>query len=278
MKNEPTVSELFKQLEKFVTTKYEAKILKECEKTLKSLMDLPNEKWCGVTDFEEMYKVSTRGRIKSSHFGKETILKPQGSKDDYLKVSLRKDGRTKLVDIHILVAKAFIPNPENKPVVHHKDGNKHNNCVENLEWVTYGENNNYTYQDGAKKRILTADIVRIIRKSYIPKHPEFGIRALAKRFNVKEGLVRQVVHNITYKDVDCDCAGVTAAEPTMADIGICASTDILAVDQACADMVYAAHDSHDLKERIETRAGLRQLSAMAEAKLGNPQYEIIEID
>ena len=78
--------------------------------------------------------------------------------------------------------------------------------------------------------------------------------------------------------VDCDCAGVTAAEPTMKDIGIAVSTDILAVDQACADMVYAAHDSHDLKERIETRHGLRQLSAMAEKGLGNPQYELIEID
>ena len=78
--------------------------------------------------------------------------------------------------------------------------------------------------------------------------------------------------------VDCDCAGVTAAEPTMADIGICASTDILAVDQACADMIYTAADSHDMKERIESRAGLRQLSAMAEAKLGNPQYELICVD
>ena len=77
--------------------------------------------------------------------------------------------------------------------------------------------------------------------------------------------------------VDCDCAGVTAAEPTMADIGIAASTDILAVDQACADMVYAASDSHDMKERIETRHGLRQLSAMAEKKMGNPQYELINI-
>ena len=78
--------------------------------------------------------------------------------------------------------------------------------------------------------------------------------------------------------VDCDCAGVTAAEPTMADLGIAASTDILAVDQACADMVYAASDSHDMKERIESRHGLRQLSAMAEKKMGNPQYELINID
>ena len=78
--------------------------------------------------------------------------------------------------------------------------------------------------------------------------------------------------------VDCDCAGIHAAEPTMKDIGIAVSTDILAVDQFCADMIYSASDSHDMKERIESRAGLRQLSAMAEAKLGNNQYEIIEVD
>ncbi|MBR1858202.1 MAG: DUF362 domain-containing protein [Selenomonadaceae bacterium] len=78
--------------------------------------------------------------------------------------------------------------------------------------------------------------------------------------------------------VDCDCAGTTAAEPTMADIGICASTDILAVDQACCDFVYSASDSKDLRERIESRHGLRQLSAMAEQKMGNPQYELINID
>ena len=78
--------------------------------------------------------------------------------------------------------------------------------------------------------------------------------------------------------VDCDCAGVTAEEPTMKDIGIAVSTDILAVDQACCDMIYAASDSHDMKERIETRHGLRQLSAMAEQGMGNPQYELIEVE
>lgn len=78
--------------------------------------------------------------------------------------------------------------------------------------------------------------------------------------------------------VSCDCEGTAALEPTMEDIGIAVSTDILAVDQACCDMVYAASDSHDLKERIESRHGLRQLSAMAEKGLGNPQYELIEVD
>ena len=78
--------------------------------------------------------------------------------------------------------------------------------------------------------------------------------------------------------VDCDCAGTSAAEPTMKDIGILASTDILAIDQACCDLVYTAPDSKDLRERIESRSGLRQLSAMAELKMGNPQYELINVD
>lgn len=78
--------------------------------------------------------------------------------------------------------------------------------------------------------------------------------------------------------VDCDCAGIEAEEPTIADIGILASTDILAIDQASCDLVYAAPDGKDLIERIETRQGLRQLSAMHELKMGNPQYELIKID
>ncbi len=78
--------------------------------------------------------------------------------------------------------------------------------------------------------------------------------------------------------VDCDCMGTSAADPTMADIGILASTDILAIDQACCDLVYSAPDGKDLRERIESRHGLRQLSAMAEKRMGNLQYELISID
>lgn len=80
--------------------------------------------------------------------------------------------------------------------------------------------------------------------------------------------------------VDCDCAGLAAAEPTIPDIGIVASTDLLAIDQASIDMVYAmeAAQNHDLVERIESRHGLRQLSYMNELKMGNPNYELIDID
>ena len=80
--------------------------------------------------------------------------------------------------------------------------------------------------------------------------------------------------------VDYDCAGARAAEPTIGDIGMVASTDLLAIDQACVDMVYdkPGGDNKDLIERIESREGLRQLSYMKELKMGNPNYELISID
>ena len=77
--------------------------------------------------------------------------------------------------------------------------------------------------------------------------------------------------------VDCDCAGTSAQKPTMKNIGILASNDLLAIDQASCDLVFAAPDGKDVIERIQSRHGLRQLSAMAEKKMGNPQYELIVV-
>lgn len=79
--------------------------------------------------------------------------------------------------------------------------------------------------------------------------------------------------------VDCDCAGTTAAKPTAPDLGILASTDILAVDQASVDMVYALPEAqrHDLVERIESRSGLRQLEYMKLQRMGNNHYKLITL-
>ena len=80
--------------------------------------------------------------------------------------------------------------------------------------------------------------------------------------------------------VDCDCAGVSAEPPKARDIGILASTDILALDQACIDKLYALPEAelHDLKERIETREGLHQLDYGEKMGLGTRKYELISID
>jgi uncharacterized Fe-S center protein len=79
--------------------------------------------------------------------------------------------------------------------------------------------------------------------------------------------------------VDCDCMGTKAAAPTTPDVGILASTDILAVDKASVDMIYALppEQRHDMVERIESRSGLRQLEYMKIMGMGNDQYELITL-
>lgn len=80
--------------------------------------------------------------------------------------------------------------------------------------------------------------------------------------------------------VSCDCEGVDAAPVVTPNIGILASKDILAIDQASVDLVYALKEDehHDLVERIETRHGLRQLTYMKELGMGNDRYKLIDID
>lgn len=118
------------------------------------------EEWRPVVGFEEDYEVSSEGKVRSidrvrihKHWktGKDTeyhikgqVKKPLNSWDGYLETHLQytHNGNSKnyYARIHRLVAEAFIPNPENKPQVNHKNGNKKDNRVENLEWVTEAEN------------------------------------------------------------------------------------------------------------------------------------------
>ena len=80
--------------------------------------------------------------------------------------------------------------------------------------------------------------------------------------------------------VDCDCAGSSAAAPTAKDVGILGSTDLLAIDQATIDLVYKLPEAQqkDLRERIESRHGLRQLSYMEELGMGNRKYKLVSLD
>lgn len=97
------------------------------------------EIWKGIEGYESIYQISNLGRIKS----KIKILSPHISNCGYLRIILK----NKHYSIHRLVAKAFIPNPNNKPQVNHIDGNKTNNCVNNLEWVTASENQIHNYKN-----------------------------------------------------------------------------------------------------------------------------------
>jgi len=80
--------------------------------------------------------------------------------------------------------------------------------------------------------------------------------------------------------VSCDCEGMAAMPVVTPNIGIVASLDILAADQASVDLVYALkpEDGHDLVQRMETRHGLRQLSYMKELGMGHDRYTLVDID
>ncbi len=79
--------------------------------------------------------------------------------------------------------------------------------------------------------------------------------------------------------VDCDCAGISAAPVKARDLGILASTDLMAIEKASIDMVYKLPEEelHDLRERIESREGLRQLSYMKEMRMGDGQYKLVRV-
>ncbi|MCL2231004.1 MAG: DUF362 domain-containing protein, partial [Treponema sp.] len=84
------------------------------------------------------------------------------------------------------------------------------------------------------------------------------------------------INVMNHLSVDCDCNGRPTA-PTMADIGILASLDPVALDQACVDLVYAAQDSADLRERIESRNGLLTLARAQDIGLGSREYRLIRL-
>lgn len=101
------------------------------------------EHWKEIAGYEGLYQVSDQGRVKSLWHGKEKILKPRKQNCGYLNVILYKDGHSKTITVHRLVATAFISNPSNLETINHKDEDKTNNTVSNLEWMSQRENNNY---------------------------------------------------------------------------------------------------------------------------------------
>lgn len=101
------------------------------------------EIWKDIEGYEGCYQVSNLGRVKSLKFGKEKILTPTINSRGYYHTCLRKDGRSVTVYIHRIVAKAFLPNPDNLPLINHKDEDKTNNRVDNLEWCSVYYNLHY---------------------------------------------------------------------------------------------------------------------------------------
>ena len=164
--------------------------------------------WKQIQGYEGYY-VSDRGDVKSynsDHAGH--ILKPNKSDKGYIRVSLRNSkGGSSTMNVHRLVASAFIPNPDNLPQVNHKNGIKDDNRVENLEWVTSSQNVKHAYevlgkQSGAqgkhferKAKLLPIE-VKIVRQTDIPNIE------LAKYLGVTDSCICHIRQRRTYKYID----------------------------------------------------------------------------
>lgn len=104
------------------------------------------EEWKDIKDYEGLYQVSNWGRVKSLNYrktGKSKLMKLMKNKKGYLTVVFHKNGEYKRYLVHRLVAEHFIPNPDNLPFINHKDEDKKNNKVGNLEWCNNEYNSNY---------------------------------------------------------------------------------------------------------------------------------------
>ena len=152
-------------------------ILSEAISTFEK-MDIDGEIWKEMPDYEGLYQISNRGRIKSvsriknagskfKYVSKEKLLKQQITKDGYLSVFLCKNGERKCLSVHRLVAIAFIPNDGKLSDVNHKDENKLNNSVDNLEWCSKEYNTKYgTRTQRTSKRIKQVSLDGEYLKTY----------------------------------------------------------------------------------------------------------------
>lgn len=133
------------------------------------------ENWKDVPGFEGYYQASTLGNVKTLSrkiiksnkaikIIEERLIKPFKDKDGYLEVSLWKGNKGKKFKLHRLIGTLFIPNPENKPTINHKFGDKKDNKVSSLEWATRSENISHAYETGLLKNPSSKRVIHLLTK------------------------------------------------------------------------------------------------------------------
>ena len=172
------------------------------------------EIWKPVIGYHDIrgnrFMASNTGKIKSCVTGK--ILKTYISCRGYESLRLTVDGEKKSITVHRAVALAFIPNPNQYAEINHKDGNKLNNSLNNLEWCTRSQNERHKFDTGLYDPIrisgerngnhkLTVENVKYIREHFQSRSKEFGATPLCKKFNVSRKTIVDVVDRKIWKNV-----------------------------------------------------------------------------
>jgi hypothetical protein len=158
-----------------------------------------------VIGFEGLYMVSNFGNVKNSR-GK--MLKGC-SKKGYIYVHLSKNATYYNYRLNRIVAKAFLPNPNNFTDVNHKDGNKSNNTLDNLEWISHQDNMKHAYANGLLGGFITSgerpnvklneEIVKEIK--ILLKEGNLSQYKIAKKFNVHRGAISSIAYGHSWKDI-----------------------------------------------------------------------------
>lgn len=123
-------------------------LIKEIRALEKMIEQKSTEEWKPVVGFENTYEVSNTGKVRNKKNGYELAMFQ--NRFGYITVCLNKNGKVLQQKIHRLVANAFLPNTENKPQVNHKNGNKADNTMGNLEWVDQSENMRHAVTNGMR--------------------------------------------------------------------------------------------------------------------------------
>lgn len=154
------------------------------------------EMWKPVPEFAGWYEASDQGRIRRI-LGK--IRKPRPKREGYLYVNLCVHGRIHTRYVHRLVATTFLPNPENKPEVNHRNGIKTDNRVENLEWATISEQAHHAFETGLRESVVGSENGQSkLKESDIPEIFErhragLSQPEIAKEFGVSRALISWVL-------------------------------------------------------------------------------------
>ena len=164
-----------------------------------------------IKDFEK-YSSCSNGHIYSNdynHTGQRKMLKETLDKDGYPYVRFVIDKKRYKKMVHRLIAETFVQNPLNKTQVNHKNGIKTDNRVENLEWVTNGENQIHAFKNNLQKgnfehhnSKLTLEQVLYIKNNCIVGSKLYGIQTLAKKFNVCNTTIKQIIQGKSYRYVN----------------------------------------------------------------------------
>lgn len=167
------------------------------------------EIWKPINGYEGLYEISNLARVRTVAHRmrrksgamcpvKSKIKTQNKGKNGYKTVALVKNNITKTTAVHRLVAIAFIPNPDCKRCVNHKDGNKHNNSLGNLEWATHSENNKHAFDMGLRssRRDMNGDIYRIICRL---KDNKLTISQISLIAGQSEARVQGITSGTTYK-------------------------------------------------------------------------------